>query len=216
LNDLYQQIPAEKREKILQAAIREFAERGYENASTNRIIQEADISKGLLFHYFGSKKHLFLATFDHCVQQYISQMKEVVPASADWPDDIFDRILYLGEIKYRYFLQQPLLYSFLLSAYNEILAKFPREAEQSIAYFQKIAMPFLMEGVDCSKFREDLDVEKAIYLIFLSLNAIAQQLVKQALEQPGKGLDQWEELFNDYKQMLDILKYGVYRTSEKA
>jgi TetR/AcrR family transcriptional regulator len=213
LNDLYQQIPAEKREKILQAAIREFAERGYENASTNKIIQEAEISKGLLFHYFGNKKKLFLATFDHCVAQYISEMEEMIPSLADLPSDLFDRILYLSEFKYRYFLRQPLIYSFLLTAYNEILKKFPREVEKRLHYYQKISMPFMLEGIDRSKFREDLDLEKAMSLIYISLNALAQQWIEQALQQPEKGLYQWEEMFSDYKNMLDIFKYGVYRTN---
>lgn len=44
------EIKPDSRRKILDAAIAEFALRGYEAASTNRICQQADISKGLLFH----------------------------------------------------------------------------------------------------------------------------------------------------------------------
>jgi TetR/AcrR family transcriptional regulator len=213
LKELYKQIPVEKREKILQAAIREFAERGYENASTNKIIQEAAISKGLLFHYFGNKKYLFLATFDLCVDQYISEMEKIVPSLTDLPNDLFDRILFLSEFKYRYFLKQPLMYSFLLTAYNEILKKFPHEAEERMHYYQKISMPFMLEGIDRSKFRKDLDLEKAMSLIYLCLNALAQQWIEQALQQPEKGLSRWDEMFSDYKKMIDIFKYGIYQTS---
>ena len=49
-------LPDGKRQRILDAAIREFAEHGYDKASTNSIVKEAGIAKGLLFHYFGSKK----------------------------------------------------------------------------------------------------------------------------------------------------------------
>lgn len=51
-------IEDEKRERIIVAAMQEFV-KGYRNASTDRIVQSADISKGLLFHYFGTKKKLF-------------------------------------------------------------------------------------------------------------------------------------------------------------
>ncbi|SEN19179.1 TetR/AcrR family transcriptional regulator [Lihuaxuella thermophila] len=213
MNDLYQQIPAEKREKILQAAIREFAERGYDQASTNKIIQEAAISKGLLFHYFGNKKQLYLATFDHCVAQYMDEMEEMIPSLVDLPSDLFDRILYLSEFKYRYFLRHPLVYSFLLRAYSEISKKFPREVEERLHEYQKIAMPFILEGIDRSKFRDDLDLEKAMSLIYLCLHAIAQRMAEEALQQPEKGLEQWEEMLSDYKPMLEIFKHGVYRTN---
>ncbi|MBC7338085.1 MAG: helix-turn-helix transcriptional regulator, partial [Clostridia bacterium] len=61
-------LPPDRREKLLEAAIREFAEKGYGGASTNAIVREAGISKGLLFHYFGSKKDLFLAALDRCLE----------------------------------------------------------------------------------------------------------------------------------------------------
>ena len=58
----------EKQEKILEAAIREFADKGFEKASTNEIIKEAGISKGILFHYFQNKKNLFLFVYDYSVE----------------------------------------------------------------------------------------------------------------------------------------------------
>ena len=42
----------EKQEKILEVAIREFADKGFEKSSTNEIVKGAGISKGILFHYF--------------------------------------------------------------------------------------------------------------------------------------------------------------------
>src|SRR3954454_23301348 len=58
----------EKQDRIINAAIKEFAQKGYGNASTNEIVKEAGISKGLLFHYFGNKKQLFLFLFDYCYE----------------------------------------------------------------------------------------------------------------------------------------------------
>jgi len=49
-------IEPEKRDRILNAAIEEFASFPFEKASTNHIVAKAGISKGLLFHYFGSKQ----------------------------------------------------------------------------------------------------------------------------------------------------------------
>ena len=40
------------KEKILNVAIAEFAQNGYKAASTNIICKKANISKGLLYHYY--------------------------------------------------------------------------------------------------------------------------------------------------------------------
>ena len=54
-----------KRNRILEAALVEFADKGYKKASTNTIVREAKVSKGLLFHYFISKKNLYIYIFKH-------------------------------------------------------------------------------------------------------------------------------------------------------
>ena len=50
----------DKQDRILNAAMEEFARNGYKNTSTNKIVKQAGISKGLLFHYFSNKKELYL------------------------------------------------------------------------------------------------------------------------------------------------------------
>lgn len=52
-------IPIDKKERIISSGIKEFAEKGYCLASTNRICQNARISKGLLFHYFETKQQFY-------------------------------------------------------------------------------------------------------------------------------------------------------------
>jgi AcrR family transcriptional regulator len=52
-----------------------FQER-YARASTNTIVREAGISKGLLFRHFGSKKDLYLAALDHCLEVQVGYFKE--------------------------------------------------------------------------------------------------------------------------------------------
>lgn len=54
-----------RRDAVLNAASREFALRGYDNASTNIIARDAGISKALMFHYVGSKQELFLLVLDY-------------------------------------------------------------------------------------------------------------------------------------------------------
>ena len=51
------------REKILSAAIAEFGKKGYDGGSVNDMCAENKISKGLIYHYFGSKEAAKRAVF---------------------------------------------------------------------------------------------------------------------------------------------------------
>ena len=58
-------------------ALREFAENGFEKASTNEIVKKANISKGSLFNYFNSKKELYLYLFNYSIEiieEFINQI----------------------------------------------------------------------------------------------------------------------------------------------
>ena len=74
MSDKMDALPEDKRRKILQASLNEFAAHGYLGASTNRIVAAAGISKELLFHYFGSKKKLFLYVLDYTIRHLTEKM----------------------------------------------------------------------------------------------------------------------------------------------
>ncbi|HZM86523.1 MAG TPA: TetR/AcrR family transcriptional regulator [Blastocatellia bacterium] len=52
------------KEKIVQAAIRLFQERGYEKTTSNDIASEAGVSVGSFYVYFTDKRQLFFTIFD--------------------------------------------------------------------------------------------------------------------------------------------------------
>ncbi|NMO13879.1 TetR/AcrR family transcriptional regulator [Pyxidicoccus fallax] len=52
--------PDTRREQILECAMRLFGERPYAEVSTTDIAQEAGVARGLLNHYFGQKRDLYL------------------------------------------------------------------------------------------------------------------------------------------------------------
>ena len=66
MNSFYK-LPISKQEKILNAAFDEFAEQGYEKASTNKIVKKAGIGKGMLFYYFKSKQDLFYYLINYSI-----------------------------------------------------------------------------------------------------------------------------------------------------
>jgi TetR/AcrR family transcriptional regulator len=53
--------PGRTRERILSAALKEFAAHGFAGARVDAIARRADINKRMLYHYFGNKEKLFRA-----------------------------------------------------------------------------------------------------------------------------------------------------------
>lgn len=68
MNDKFFDLKKEKQDRMINAALKVFAINGYKHASTDDIVSEAGISKGLLFHYFGSKLGLYTFVHDYSVR----------------------------------------------------------------------------------------------------------------------------------------------------
>src|SRR5947209_2500039 len=69
---------AETRERLLEAAARVFAQRGYHGASVEEIAERAGFSTGALYSNFEGKEDLFLALFDQHVAERITAMGQVI------------------------------------------------------------------------------------------------------------------------------------------
>lgn len=68
----FDRLPEEKRERILEAAAKEFTARGFDGASLNRILDEAGISKGAAYYYFDDKADLYATAVRHYSQELLA------------------------------------------------------------------------------------------------------------------------------------------------
>ena len=80
MNEKFFDLNREKQDKMINAALRIFAENGYRHASTDIIVKEAGISKGLLFHYFTSKMGLFSFLFDYSIRYMLFEYDRLISA----------------------------------------------------------------------------------------------------------------------------------------
>src|SRR5471030_869475 len=61
--------PGRSRRRILSAALREFAAKGFAGARVDVIARRAAINKRMLYHYFGNKVKLFRAVLRHKIAE---------------------------------------------------------------------------------------------------------------------------------------------------
>jgi AcrR family transcriptional regulator len=88
----FENISEEKREKILDVAISEFASKGYNATNINIIAKKAEISIGSMYSYFDSKEALFLTIMEsgfHILEKVIREI-DIDNSSTI---DIFERLL---------------------------------------------------------------------------------------------------------------------------
>lgn len=67
---------AASRQKILDSARKEFAEKGYAQGSVNTICGDGELSKGILYHYFKDRDALYLACMEQCFQTLTAYLSE--------------------------------------------------------------------------------------------------------------------------------------------
>lgn len=68
----------ERKNEILDVAEQLFAEKGFDNASTNDIIKRIGIARGTLYHHFGSKEEILDALVERMTRDAIARSKAVV------------------------------------------------------------------------------------------------------------------------------------------
>lgn len=83
MTELFGRIPEEKRNRIIEAAMNEFAVFGYRNANTNKIARNAGISVGSLFQYFENKEDLFLTTIKYIATEMKIALELIMTGEED-------------------------------------------------------------------------------------------------------------------------------------
>jgi AcrR family transcriptional regulator len=74
--------PGQRREQILEAANALFAERGYDEVTVEDIASSAGVTRGLVHHYFGGRKQVYIALLERLGAQREEQIPPPVGRSA--------------------------------------------------------------------------------------------------------------------------------------
>ncbi len=205
----FNQIPAEDRKSILDASLEEFSLYGYQQASTNSIVKKAGIPKGTLFYFFGSKKDLYLYLLDRAISHYTDWTRG---HSTNLPPDLFERLLHNGRVRMEFVIHEPLLYKFFYSAFVNVAPEIKTEMERRYPSYATDSMQLLLKDLDLTRFKEGVDVQKAIQLVFLVLEGVFNRYLPQLTQMDAaNSLQLIEQITDEVKENFDLLKRGLYR-----
>jgi TetR/AcrR family transcriptional regulator len=194
----------EKRNRLIQAAMKEFT-KGYSSASTDEITKNAGISKGLLFHYFGSKKGLFLFLMKYAAETISNEYIKVTLDSRDFLENIWKVSLRSVQLSFQY----PVLYEFVGKGYFSINEVFPEGLPKDSRNGFEDIMGKIYQNSDTSLFRDDIDIEKAYNIIIWTIKGFSDKMVAYGseLDNYKAHFDQIEKKLEEYLQLLRKLLY---------
>jgi AcrR family transcriptional regulator len=206
-------ISDEKKRKVIKACLEEFANNGFEKASTNVIVKNAGISKGVLFHYFENKKNLFLYILDYCSSLYLEETKKIC---SNLPDDIIVRLTQIIEERLNYFEKEPYIAKIMMSLFlYDISDDIQQLTKDKMMVFQEQLKLIVVEGIDLSKFRKDMDINKTLDVMFFTFDSVFIRYFKKYAQEyklwtQEEVIEKINTLKKDMKSFISILKYGIY------
>lgn len=190
-----------KRDRILNAAMGEFRY-GYKKAATDTIVKSAGISKGLLFHYFGTKEKLYKFLVQYTIDLSAKDYYDMVNlAHKDILEGLWQLALLQKDIKDKH----PYIFNFS-DAVWKYRDDFP-DKEWSDEFLQKQDDVYeeLYKKSDITLIRDDIDPYKAFDLICGAISFFF-------LEQDEKGETDYDTFLEELRSRLDILRKCFYKT----
>lgn len=184
-----------KREKILEAAVAVFAEKGYHQARIEEIAARAGVGKGTVYEYFASKLELFQEMFRAVLERYYGRLRSV-------PEDgltVVERLRLILELHLDFISQN---------------ARFARVAfADGVGYDQELAFwiyeqrkaklermrAFFEEGIERGEFR-GVDAGVAASIFLGAMTSLIVPIVMEGQEADPADLA---------RQAMDILLNGL-------
>lgn len=189
----------ERRQELISAALDEFSEKGYDNASLNNILKEAGISKGTFYYHFKNKEELYFYLIGILLREKKRYFSENIKIE-DFNSDIFEMYKKMIKVGLIFARENPHINKFSESFVKEVNTEIYRKALgrfdlKSDDYFSALVDGACLKG----EFRDDLPKEfiKGIISFLFSHTAEIAGAIK---------LEDFEPSLNN---LIEFMKSGL-------
>ncbi|MEY8000089.1 TetR/AcrR family transcriptional regulator [Clostridium sp. Mt-5] len=194
-------LPVEKQNIIIDAALKSFDKNGYKKTSIRDIAAAAGISKSMVFHYFGTKKNLYLYLIKLCGNIIMKEVDEKFDYTVT---DFFDRIKLSSNIEISVMKKHPAIPSFLTSMYFENDEEVKEDIKAILAEGEDFRDKIAFDGMDYSKFKEGIDPKLVMKMLGWLTDGYINQLSSKT------GVD-YEAFFKEFEECMDLLRNNFYK-----
>ncbi len=205
-------LPEEKRAAIEKCGIREFSRKSYADASTDEITRDSGISKGLLFHYFGSKKAFYL----YCLTLALDRLTTVSPEPKE--EGFYGIIFASMDEKLRLAREYP-DEMWLVNMASREAGSAVAEAKNAlfVKYHQATAAQSAttMAGAMALLPLKDPTDQKATEALALYTGAIINRFMIEYRDKPDEIVPQADAIKAEIRRSIDYMLYGVAKEEKK-
>jgi len=198
-----------KRSRIIDAAMRHFAEQGYHGSRVGDIASALGIAKGSIFQHFGSKDGLFFEAYKKAVRSF--------PRYLDAPAEIrelgFFEVLRYWLARTEHLVREdwiPYRVSLLGNYSSDLVLK--REINRfMLAEDPYGTATFVRFGLQRGELRSDLDIEMMVSILDWTMERFQDALLTEELD-PGlfrRSGDPGEKKEARIAQFLDVLRRAI-------
>jgi TetR/AcrR family transcriptional regulator len=190
-------LPEEKKNRIIETAIQEFADKGFTGASINTMVGRLNISKGSIFQYFNNKTSLFYYVFDYAVglvKRTLVQVKEETKE-----EEVFERIRKSLLAGIEFIQKHPHIYRIYLNLQLGKEIPFRSELIHKIRLFSaEYITSLLKQGMERKEISPALKLNQAVFLVDAVLDRFLLAYTvpylsweEKIYKAPKKTLEEW-------------------------
>lgn len=199
--DTFYNLDEEKKNRVLEAALEEFGNRSFHQATVGRIVKKADIPKGSFYQYFESKKDLYRHLIEMSQEKKFEFMKGVLEEMES--EDVFGRLRRLYRAGFRFAEQNPRLLAVGQNLMKEDAELREELLGESLASAEDFIIGILKEGVE----NDEIDPNANLSVATSMITQYNMKLVDLFLGTPlNEGA---EEFLKKIDSMTVILKNGL-------
>ncbi|MDA1099478.1 MAG: TetR/AcrR family transcriptional regulator [Proteobacteria bacterium] len=194
--------PESVRQRILQAALAEFSDKGLGGARVDVIAQRADANKRMLYHYFGNKDDLFLAVLEHAYRDIRSAELELNLDNLS-PEDGMRKLV---AFTFDYFIKAPYFIN-LLNSENLHRARHLRRSQAILDMHAPVVgliTDLLRRGIAEGVFRADADPIQ-VFITNASVGYFYFSNVHTLSTIFGRDLSEKDELEARRRHVIDVV-----------
>jgi AcrR family transcriptional regulator len=204
-NDSHARARSDKRERILDAAIKVFARNGYHGSRISDIAREAGIAYGLVYHYFKNKEEILGSIFEQRWGGFLEALEGIAaePTSAE------DRLVSVAALMLSAYRVRPDWVKVLVIE----IQRSQRFAEpgqlRAVGQLFDVVRRILRDGQESGELRRELDPAIACYVFLGALELAITSLVLRLVEideASDAGRDHYSKVA---RTVVDIFLHGL-------
>ena len=196
------------RQRILEAALEEFSQKGYEAASLSNVCAEKGISKGIIYHYFKTKDDLFLSCVEECFDRLTEYLRDHVQMEQG---SIEERLEGYFTARLAFFQEHPVYQRIFCEAVMTPPAHLKGEIQAQKRAFDALNIQILEQLLEPVSLRTHITKADVIETF-----QQFQDFINAKYEMTGIDRQGFEAHEASCKKALNILLYGVIAREETA